>query len=367
MQIKTYDALELFELLKSEDFSKMQIVPISTHRADSHILNPRQQKGDVLMIIAYEGADMVGYLGVFADDIYNTKRDKFHCGWLSCMWVNPALRGQGIAKRLLQTAFEKWNNHILVTEFTPEAKALYDRSANFTHLRTNEGLRCYMRSCLHEVLPMKNEKLKPFVKLLKAIDTVANMPVEWLQTFRFKKLETTLLFELISEVDEALNDFILTKQTTSFECRAALEFDWIKRNPWLIVSAPTAESAKYHFSSVANSFENRTLKILDGKTIKGYLHITIRDGHIKVPYAYYDADIVDDISRYLYQTAYIERATLLTVFNQRIVTSLKQLPLPFIYKRPMKRNYIITKALDEHFDDKELLDIQDGDADAVFT
>ena len=69
MQIKTYDALELFELLKSEDFSKMQIVPISTHRADSHILNPRQQKGDVLMIIAYEGADMVGYLGVFADDL----------------------------------------------------------------------------------------------------------------------------------------------------------------------------------------------------------------------------------------------------------------------------------------------------------
>ena len=367
MEIKTYDALELFELIKSDDFSKMPVVPISTHRAGSHILNPRQQKGDVLMIIAYEGGDMVGYLGVFADDIYNTKGEKLHCGWLSCMWVNPALRGQGIAKRLLHTAFEKWNNHILVTEYTPEAKALYDRSGNFNDLRTNEGLRCYMRSCLYEVLPKKNEKFMRFKGLLHIIDAIANIPVELIQVFRFKALDTKLSFESLNEIDDALNDFILSKQANSFERRAALEFFWIKRYVWLQNSAPTAESIKYHFSSVATRFENRTLKILNGKIIKGYLHITIRDGHIKVPYAYYDADIAEAIARYLYQTAYLERATMLTVFNQGIVEALNKLSLPFIHKRKMKRNYIITKALDEHFDDKGLLAIQDGDGDAAFT
>ena len=367
MEIKTYDAFELFELIRSEDFSKMPVIPISTHRAGSHILNPRQQKGDVLMIIAYEGTDMVGYLGVFADDIYNSEGEQYHCGWLSCMWVNPLLRGQGIAKQLLKTAFEKWNNHLLVTEFTPEAKALYDRSGYFTDLRTNVGLRCYLRSCLHEVMPKKSKRFIPFTGLLRAIDTLANIPIELSQVFRFKKLESKLTFEWVYEIDDALGDFICANQTKSFERRAALEFFWIKKYKWLHSSPPTPESMKYHFSSVANRFENRTIKVCEGKTIKGYLHITIRDGHLKVPYAYYHTTIADDIARYLYQTAYIERATMVTVFNKGIVEALEKISLPFIYKRQMKRNYIITKALDVHFSERELIDIQDGDGDAVFT
>ena len=89
------------------------------------------------------------------------------------MWVNPNLRGRGIAKQLLQTAFEKWDHKILVTEFTPEAKGLYDRSQNFVDLKTNNGLRCYLRFDLQEIVPKKNERAVVLKPLLKIIDGIS--------------------------------------------------------------------------------------------------------------------------------------------------------------------------------------------------
>ena len=141
----------------------MPVIPISRHRAWSHIRNPRVSEDDVILVLAMVEGKMAGYLGVLADYIYlNGQKEK--AGWLSCMWVDPEVRGQGIAKKLLNRVLERWDNRILVTEFTPAAKGLYDRSQQFQDLKISEGLRGFLRFNLDELLPKKFPALEKWTR-----------------------------------------------------------------------------------------------------------------------------------------------------------------------------------------------------------
>ena len=123
MQIREIKHHQLQEYIDSEEYKLTRHVAISKQRAISHIRNPRAKADDLVLVLIYEQEEMVAYLGVFADDLYFSTGNE-HVGWLSCMWVNPIMRGKGIAKKLITTVFEAWNYKILVTEFTPAAKGV---------------------------------------------------------------------------------------------------------------------------------------------------------------------------------------------------------------------------------------------------
>ncbi|MBS1684682.1 MAG: GNAT family N-acetyltransferase [Bacteroidetes bacterium] len=366
MEITTYNAVQLGDFIRSEEFRTMPVIPISTPRAISHIHNPRAEPNDVLLIIAREGGRMVGYLGVLPDKIYNEKGEAFRCGWLSCMWVDPEVRGKGIAKKLIGTAFDTWSDHILVTEFTPEAKGLYDRSGHFNALRTNDGLRCYLRFNLHEVLPKKNERYKKFKRLLSMADALANVPINVRLNGLSPLCDSTLRFESVDSIGAAIGTLIGAYSSSGFERRSSDELEWIRRYPWL-TTGTGEEAKKYHFSVNAERFENLFIKIMDGTQLRGFMHLALRDNHLKVPYAYLPDDILPDVLAYIYDLMIRTQASMLTVFHPAIVRHLQQHKSPFIYKRRIQRNYIITKTLDAHFADHVSLQIQDGDADCAFT
>ena len=367
MEIKTYNSAQLNDLILSGQYDHMPVAPISTHRAISHIRNPRAEPDDILLIIAYENDEMVGYLGVLADRIYNPSGESFKCGWLSCMWVNPILRGKGIAKQLLATAFKLWKDHILVTEFTPEAQGLYGRSGGFNHLRTNQGLRCYLRFNLHEILPKKHEKYKRYTSLLRLADSIANVPVDLKLSYFPTPDHSSLKFEQVRRLYADVNDYIISKSENSFERRDATDLNWIIEYPWLIESAPSEESRRYHFSSVSDRFLNVFVKMMKASEIVGFLHLTIRDNHLKVPYAFFEKENTRDVIEYIYSLMLTQKLNMLTVFHPELVSYISGSYSPFIYKRPIKRHYMISKVLDAQFSNKDNLLIQDGDADCAFT
>jgi GNAT superfamily N-acetyltransferase len=365
MEIRTYNSAQLRDLIYSQEYKLMPVIPISTHRAISHSHNPRAEPADTLMIIAWENEKMAGYLGILADRIYNSEGNEYKCGWLSCMWVDPHVRGKGVAKQLIATAFENWNDHILVTEFTPEAKGLYDRTGHFTGLKINKGLRCFLRFNLHDILPKRNPKYKPYTGVLKLADRVANLFVDL--KLSFTKIKAGFSFEQVPEIDDALAQFIISKQNNEFEKRGKDDLNWIIKYPWLIESPSTDESVRYHFSSVSHRFQNLCFKLADNGSIKACLHYTIRDHHLKIPYAYFDKGYLNDIVQHIYKVMLENEADMLTVFHTDMVNYFSSHPTPFIYKRPIKSHYIISKALDAHFPDKGSVTIQDGDADCAFT
>lgn len=366
MEITTYNAAQLGEFIRSDEFRSMPVIPISTPRAISHIHNPRAAPGDVLLIIARDAGKMVGYLGVLPDTIFNEKDEAFQCGWLSCMWVDPEVRGKGIAKKLIGTAFDTYNDHILVTEFTLEAKGLYDRSGHFTALRTIDGLRCYLRFNLHEVLPKKNERYKKLASLLSLSDAIANIPVNIRLKLFSPALSSKLKFEETDKLDDQIATLISAYNAGNFERRGEAELNWIKDYPWLNTAAES-ESKRYHFSVRASRFENFLIKMMEGEKLKGFMHLTIRDNHLKIPYAFLSENMIPDALLYIYDLMVRLGLNMLTVFHPAIVQHLQENNSPFIYKRRIKRNYIITKTLDAHFADHASVQIQDGDADCAFT
>jgi GNAT superfamily N-acetyltransferase len=368
LELKTLNPAQVENFILSDEFKTMPVIPISSHRALSHIQNPRVEAEDVILILAYEGVEMVGYLGVLADKIYNGS-EEIKCGWLSCMWVNPSLRGKGIAKQLLNTAFEKWDNKILVTEFTPEAKGLYDRSNNFSDLKINLGLRCYLKSNLQELLPKKNKQLIFVTPLLKVLDSFANVTISVYQNWMSRIISKPIyVWKQNQLVDNKIEAFINSFVFNSFERRRITELNWILSIPWIQPSAPTSESIRYHFSSVDREFKN-LLYTAQNETgdLKAFFFITIRSGHLKIPYAFFLEEDLNDVAAQLHQIMLSETVHQITIFHPLLVNYFSKSKRLFIHTRVQKRHYIFTKKLDELFKNKSEIIIQDGDADCAFT
>lgn len=85
----------LSQYISSNDFGSQQTLPISKHRALSQINNPRAEENDVLLILAKEEGQVLGYTGVLPDMLF----DSIKFGWLSCLWVSEEARGKNIGTR----------------------------------------------------------------------------------------------------------------------------------------------------------------------------------------------------------------------------------------------------------------------------
>lgn len=363
MEFREYTPQKLAAFIESDEFRTMPVIPISRHRALSHIANPRVEDEDMILVSVYEENRMVGYLGVLADTIYpNGKPEKG--GWLSCMWVDPAMRGKGIAKKLLGTVLERWGDRILVTEFTHAAKGLYDRSGAFTDLKKNEGLRAYMRFSFEEILPRKRAffgKIKGFLKFLDGFLNFFNAI-----RLSFWSFSPAIRWELIHEVDEELGQWIATRQENQFMRRGREELNWIIKNPWLLSGVgEDFSSGRYHFSAVEKRFEVLNFRLCDQKgNLKGFIMMTIRGNNAKVPYFYVDGDISAAI-QLIMKIMKEKKLRILTVFHSQVVTYLQNHRHPFLHLRKAWRYYIISKVFGEV--DASTVEIQDGDADCAFT
>lgn len=377
MEIRTLNRKQLEAFVRDPDFERLPFIPISRHRAMSHIANPRAQDDDVLLLLAYDGGVMVGYLGVLPDRLHRDGLTE-RCGWLSCMWVDDAQRGKGIAKKLLQHAFDAWGNRILVTEFTPAAKILYDRSGIFRPLSDPVGLRLYIRSDLSTLLPPKRNFFKQKIAFLKMIDHVANMLLD----LRFGRISSpsgkegpgevvqqgqSFSLERVEEMDDEAMDFIEHHRSGEVMRRGKQDLEWMLRHPWLI-SAPEADAlnSRYHFSAVAGCFAFHAIKVRDAEgRLRAFLILSQRDGSVKLPYLYHDGDLGLVWAVVRHELLRLRAATF-TVFHPDLCEHLRQHDDLSLRQRPMQRHYIVSKVFDAFLGNAPF-NLQDGDADCAFT
>jgi GNAT superfamily N-acetyltransferase len=372
MQIEKIYHKDLLSFMESGAYKKSKYLPISKIRGLSHVKNPRAKPDDLVLVMVFENAEMQGYLGVLPDDLFfkNEKGEyiKEHAGWLSCMWVNPDLRGKGIAKILINTVFEAWDYRILVTEFTPAAKGLYDRTGQFLDLAKPEGLRAYLRMNLSYLLPARNpEKWQKFKPLLKVFDFFFNVFNDIRLLFFSKKVEDYRISDTLNEEDF---EFIQKNRSTDELMRRSLEdLNWIIQNPWLQTETkPDEESKRYHFSSVADFFAFNVLKLYDPKKqLIALLIISVRDKNLKIPYAYILPGAEKTTAEALENIMLNQQLNMLTVFHKPLCDYLNKKKGPFFMLRKLQRHYIISKKFEHQLINTKSIAIQDGDADAAFT
>ncbi|MCH2044312.1 MAG: GNAT family N-acetyltransferase [Saprospiraceae bacterium] len=366
MQLTTITVQELKTYISSKAYQTSPVIPITPQRAISHINNPKAKADDlILSLIHNDKNELVAYLGVLPDELhFSTVVER--CCWLSCMWVNPITRGQGLARRLLASVFEAWDNRVLVTEFTPAAKRLYDKSGHFIDLAKPKGFRAYLRLNLHYLLPKKNEeKWTKWKWALNILDGGFNF---------FNKIRLALFstpqveLNYIAEPDEEVIQLINACQKNGLMNRQSQDLTWMLRYPWVLSSKVKDENAKrYYFSSVDKRFQFLPTKVYQNKKLVGFLIFAIRGNNLKIPYAYFQEEHVSTVLQAIYQQMLTEKLDMLTCFHPLLLKHIKTSKHPFFKVRDFQRHYIISKRFAEPLEQTPNFSIQDGDADAAFT
>ncbi|QNL20508.1 GNAT family N-acetyltransferase [Hyphobacterium sp. CCMP332] len=367
MEFKTLNKKQLSDFIDSVEYSKMDNLPISRHRAISQMANPRLDDNDVLLILCFEEDQLCGYLGTLPDFLYY--EDHFEkCAWMSCIWINPTFRGKNIAFKLVEKGLELWDNRLLATRFTDPAKKLYDKTGRFNYLCQKQGRRYYLRSDLHFILAPKHPLFNKLKGILKLKDLFFNFFLDW-RYWLIKDSIEGYQFEYIEKVNEELNEFIRENQNKELFKRSSRDFNWILNNPW-ILSAKVKDKMhkKYYFSSVDKKFEIKALKI---RNVKGqlcaFIIFTLRNTHLKIPYFYQNTDCRSEPIRNII-LLHIKKwkVSTLSTYNSSVIEILGNLGLLSLYQKKITNRYIIAKAFETNKIQADI-HIQDGDGDSVFT
>ena len=355
------------ELINDVWFWSNQVEAISKHRLTAHYNNPNLDDDDIVLLLAINDDEVVGYMGVFIDIIHHNQNAQ-KIGWLSTWWVHPKTKGQGIGRLIFNTMYEELNGKIGVSQFTPSAKRIYDKSGYFMSLKNNDGYKFVLRSNLGIVLPLVNAKYKKVGRLLNTLDRTINAFVNVKVTFQQKSVQGSLKnirLKYVNSIDKKLEDFIndhsehhLSRKTPSF-------FNWLKSNKW-VESAPVkglVNCENYQFSMYAKHFDFYYVEIYENNRLVGFVILQKRDGVLKVLFSYYLPSVSKKVAKIVLLHACKLNIQEIICYDQGINDGLKG-SLLFLYKRKKVKASIISKSFEiVSFDDYEL---NFGDGDCCF-
>jgi hypothetical protein len=387
MQTREITIAELPGFVQSELWQQLQPKPITQLRAISQSLNPRANADDVALIIASEGNRLLALAGILPNYIHGRADQKAASN--TCWWAD-AQKGRQIAFPLLMKAFALSRERMFMTDLTPHTRSILEKTGRFEFPDVPDGIRGFLKFNLHEVLPAKMPSLQKFRPLLRFLDHTVNLlflPFRIINQTRFKAKgismepqpgqavfnrssnlkKEAIKIEILNALTNELHAFIEAHSGDEFIRRSGKELEWIIQHPWIITqnhnsSAPRVD---YPFSHLVKSFEQYFLHLSSSEKTIGLLLISIRDGHMKVPYAYFDQIDAPLVLKEIYRQAVLKNAVTLTLFLPELVHAMQSAAHPFIFRKPIKRLAAVSKLLSPLFGQYPRL--QDGDGDVVFT
>lgn len=367
IEIKQLNKKRLLEYIHSPHFGAGNDIPITVHRALSQSVNPRLDEEDIILLLALDDGDLVGYLGILPDLIFLPNRTSIKMGWLSCLWVSPRARGKGIGIKLINESLLLWNHNILSADYVPATKTQYDRTHQFAEMPySQKGIRLYIKSDLQHILPPKKPIFNKFKWLFKVIDYSANGLLN-LRLKLYKEDLSHVRIEYIDHIDEEVSDFMISKQKRQLFKRSQDELNWIIQNPWILSAEKKDDlNKKYYFSSIAKTFHFSALAIRNSNhKIIAFLILARRDTTLKIPYLYHD-DCIDTVIQVINHHIIEWNIRTFTTFHSELTYRLVTSKTPAIHTRNLERNYMVSASLKDAIFDADL-EIQDGDGDCSFT
>jgi GNAT superfamily N-acetyltransferase len=355
--LKTFNRDQLEDFISSGAFRQYDFLPVTRHRALSHIQNPKASAEDILLILAFYEEKLVGYVGCFPDSfIIDGKEIRY--AWLSTLYVNPEFRKKRPAKALLKKVFEEYEGRIAITEFTKEAEALYNIMGVFEYVFPKKGKRYYFKTDAAKMIPEKKPETKALKPLFQTLDAAANLLLS------IKNLPTQkpdFKYEVLERIDKESIDFM-----TDFSgVRDAEEINAFIDHPWVLEGR---KDERYLFSSFADTFKYFWIKIFDqNNKLKACLLLQLRDGYLKIPYLFSNADL-DEVVRFLNYFMITNRVKGFTSYQTQLNKAIQQSKtFSHIYERDFHREYLFHKDLLELLPKNFNPNYQDGDGDCMMT
>jgi len=365
MYIQEITLSGLQDFLNSEVYTTAKEIPITFHRAQSQMKNPRADAEDVLLIVAYnENSELIGYVGALPDSI----KGKYKVTWNSCWYVNDK-KGKTLALPLFLRFVKAWKGKILLRDLTSHTKKIIEKLPYFQAVKTEHKTRYFATFYLASLLPEKWPVLS-FLKVpLQFLDFILNSCLKVIQ-FIWKKqhaLNSSFSLKLVTQIDDQIVHFIDSNNKEEIIQRGKDELDWIMNYPWVVEK--TNENgdlaSRYFFSSIARSFNYYRLQINHYSNLIAFLIVKEREFHFEIPYFYMNEEYSEEICLYIVNFLYSKQIRSLTITNTKLKKGLEKIKFPYFYSRTQNGEFYVSKELIHVIgNDPEL---QDGDGDVAFT
>ncbi|MBC7440678.1 MAG: hypothetical protein H7250_11940, partial [Flavobacterium sp.] len=290
-------------------------------------------------------------------------------GWLSTWWVHPKTQGSGVGREILNTMYTANKGKIGISQFTPSAKRVYDKSGYFTSLKENIGIKAVLKSNMNYLIPIKYPQLKPFKFIFKSIDFLINIPISIKLSVQKKILFSELKaikIEYLNRIDDETKSIIQKFNTNDISKKTPAFFEWLKAYQW-VQEAPLldfTEKNKYEFSTFDKNFNIYFIKVIEKNNCIGFLVLQKRQKTMKVLFTYYDKNkAAEKMANVIKIHAIAQKINEVICYDLEICTLLKKSNI-FIYKRKKVKQSIISKVYEKtNFEDVEM---NYGDGDCSF-
>lgn len=351
-------------LLKDSEFWKHSFLSISKHRLISHYNNPELLEDDIVLVLAYLDNELVGYMGVFID-LININETQQKIGWLSTWWVHPKTKGTGIGKSILDQMYIENNGFIGISQFTPSAKRVYDKSGYFNDLKIGLGFRYAIRSNVASILSTKYPKINKVKIIPKITDSILNI----VSTFKIKRFKNkffkenkNIKLEYLRALDIETFDFIHKTNNKDISIKNKEFYEWLLGYYW-VLKAPIielTEKNKFAFSMNDNEFDISLIKIIRNEKVVGVLVIQKRNFVSKVLFTYYLQESVKLIADVILMQNIYQNTKSIVCYDAEINSEIDKASV-FLYKAKLEKHSIISKKFNKTDFDSFKMHFGDGD------
>ena len=360
--VVSYNKFELQEFIESDFFKKLNKIPISKHRALSHINNPYCADDDVLLWAVYENETLLGYSSVLPDMIVrNSGAEKIY--WSNSTWREESEQKTMLATMLLLKPLEQYKSRFFLTDFIPEAEKSYQKLRIFKPIEAEFGVTFYRNLALSQIIERRFPKLKIIVPIYSFLEKCFNFTLFLGRKLTTKNTKTDFRIVENNIFDTEFDDFIKNYcNENQLVERNSTYFNWIIKYPWVLQGKPNDESQRYHFSSVAEQFEYHSVKIYDKQNLVGFMFLKIRDKRLAVSFSYLNDRCVKDAVAYILQLANSKNLDTITSYDKKILRELTKKRSKYLFAKKMEKKYFFPRDFDITSSA-----FQEGDGDMVFT
>lgn len=365
IEIKKIYKKDIPKLLSNKEFWNYSFLSVSKHRLYAHYKNPIIDENDIVLLLSYLNNELVGYMGLFIDRI-NIDNSVEKIGWLSTWWVHPKTKGSGIGRQILDTMYSENNGKIGISQFTPSAKRVYDKSGYFTTLKENIGIKAVLRSNLTFVMPTLFPKTKKFSIFFNHIDGLLNSFIDLklaIQKQLISKKIKSISLEYINFIDNETLELINNYNKTDLSYKGKEFFEWLKAYNW-IQKAPLlnyTNKNKYEFSIYDNEFEYFLIKINKKNVCIGFIVLLKRNYVTKVLFTYFNKEkYSDEIANIIKLQAITQNTREIICYDETICKNFKKSSV-FLYKTRKVKQSIISKTFDKKDFSNIRMNFGDGD------
>ena len=266
------------------------VVPIEPRRASAQSQNPVAAKDDPTLLVAYKDGRCVGYLGLLPQ-LLMSQQVTIKALAFSALYLDPALRGSGLAKRLLETARES-GFPLLTIGNSRAAQAFFSKNGmqplapyRIVQLRLGPGAAIanqYERS-LRLLRRIGAHQLQPALRRLKQLSLASVSPLRKLRNNHARSALASATDMLLIGVPA----FRVGVKTAIDERRLRVHWDadtlnWMLACPWIETqtSPSSAAASRYHFNASDPGFRHAACELIDaGGQLAGFAAFTVHHHH----------------------------------------------------------------------------------------